>query len=333
MPREIVAGRDNEPYAQKTELGWGVIGNVSRSRRDLEENKRELAHVTHRTVTRSVSDFNVFDSKTCYFTLRTTAKELINPVQVRQMMESDFSERKSAEQPMSLDDKKFMQKMKQGIRQGKDGQYEMPLLFRDEEPRMSNNRSVAMHRLVKLKSRLENDEQYRNDYVAFMNDLIEKKYAERVPEQQLPTNRVQQIREYTSPSQWHYIESKANPADDASRGLSAQDLISDPRWLSGPDFLWKAKIDRTQVEVPRLCENDPEVRKVRSLATQATAAEMRTIPQRLEYFSDWHHAKRAIAVCRKFLKHLKGTRKFRTESTKDTYPVLATAKCERVTPS
>ena len=104
-------------------------------------------------------------------------------------------------------------------------------------------------------------------------------------------NRVQQIREYTSPSQWHYIESKANPADDASRGLSAQDLISDPRWLSGPNFLWKAEIGLTQVEVPRPSENDPEVRKVRSLATQVTAAEMRTIPQRLEYFSDWHQVK------------------------------------------
>ena len=107
---------------------------------------------------------------------------------MRQMMESDFSERKSTEQPMSLDDKKFMQKMKQGIRQGNDGHYEMPLPFRDEEPRMLDNRSLAMHRLAKLKTRLENDEQYHNDYVAFMKDLIEKKYAERVPEQQLPTN-------------------------------------------------------------------------------------------------------------------------------------------------
>ena len=105
-----------------------------------------------------------------------------------------------------------------------------------------------------------------------------------------------------SPSQWHYIKGKANPVDDASRGLSAQDLISDPQWLFGPDFLWKAEIGLTQVEVPRLSENDPEGRKVRSLATQATAAEMQTIPQRLEYFSHWHHAKRAIAVCRKFLK-------------------------------
>ena len=30
-------------------------------------------------------------------------------------------------------------------------------------------------------------------------------------------NRVQQIRDHTSPKQWHYVESSTNPADDASR--------------------------------------------------------------------------------------------------------------------
>ena len=57
----------------------------------------------------------------------------------------------------------------------------MPLPFR-EEPDMPNNKSFALHRLAKLKTRLENNEQYRKDYVAFMNDLVSKKYAERVPE-------------------------------------------------------------------------------------------------------------------------------------------------------
>ena len=50
MPREIIAGRDNEPYAQKTELGWGIIGNVSRSELDFKESEHEPTHVTHRTV-------------------------------------------------------------------------------------------------------------------------------------------------------------------------------------------------------------------------------------------------------------------------------------------
>jgi hypothetical protein len=61
----------------------------------------------------------------------------------------------------------------------------MPLPFREEEPKMPNNKFLALHRLAKLKTRLENNEQYRKDYVAFMNDLVSKKYVERVPEKEL----------------------------------------------------------------------------------------------------------------------------------------------------
>ena len=180
MPREIIVGRDNEPYTQKTDLGWSIIGNVSRSRLDLKESEHEP---THRTVAHSSNDFKALDSKTYYFTLRTTAKELINLAQVRQMV-NWTSERKSTEHRMSPDDKKFMQKMKQGIHQGEDGHYEMPLPFREEQPRMPNNRSLAIHRLTRNKNRLENHEQCHNDYVAFMNDMIERKYTEQVSEKE-----------------------------------------------------------------------------------------------------------------------------------------------------
>ena len=47
-------------------------------------------------------------------------------------------------------------------------------------------------------------------------------------------NRVQQIREHTVPDQWKYIEGKKNPADEASRGLSPNDLLQSSRSLRGP---------------------------------------------------------------------------------------------------
>jgi hypothetical protein len=59
----------------------------------------------------------------------------------------------------------------------------MPLPFREEEPNMPNNKFLALHQLAKLKTRVENNEQYRKDYVAFMNYLVSKKYAERVPKE------------------------------------------------------------------------------------------------------------------------------------------------------
>ncbi|CAB4033463.1 Hypothetical predicted protein [Paramuricea clavata] len=44
-------------------------------------------------------------------------------------------------------------------------------------------------------------------------------------------NRVQQIRDHSSKDQWNYVESKLNPADEASRGLKACDIVSDSRLL------------------------------------------------------------------------------------------------------
>ena len=49
-------------------------------------------------------------------------------------------------------------------------------------------------------------------------------------------NRVQEIRENTSPKQWHYIPTKENPADIASRGSGAQALIDSS--LCSPPRRW-----------------------------------------------------------------------------------------------
>jgi len=51
-------------------------------------------------------------------------------------------------------------------------------------------------------------------------------------------NWLQQIQDRTSPNQWHYVDTKLNPADHASRGLSAQGLLKS-NWIIGPTFLLK----------------------------------------------------------------------------------------------
>ena len=47
-------------------------------------------------------------------------------------------------------------------------------------------------------------------------------------------NRIQQIHEITNVSQWRYVPSKMNPADDASRGLDANKNRSSSKWFKGP---------------------------------------------------------------------------------------------------
>ena len=54
-------------------------------------------------------------------------------------------------------------------------------------------------------------------------------------------NRVAAIRERSLPTQWKYVESKLNPADDASRGLEVDAVVDSNRWTKGPDFLWQSE--------------------------------------------------------------------------------------------
>ena len=50
-------------------------------------------------------------------------------------------------------------------------------------------------------------------------------------------NGVQHIRDRSDPEQWHHVSGKDNPADEASRSLTASQLHNNKKWLSGPDFL------------------------------------------------------------------------------------------------
>ena len=113
-------------------------------------------------------------------------------------------------------------------------------------------------------------------------------------------NRVQLIRNFSDPSQWRYVETKENPADDASRGLDAKTMIEQQRWLRGPEFLWQPEKE-WPVQPPsfgELSTEDPEVKKqVNACATAITdQAPEATVTKLLQHFSDWYRLKKAVAV-------------------------------------
>ena len=83
-------------------------------------------------------------------------------------------------------------------------------------------------------------------------------------------NRVQQIRDLTDPNAWFYVDTNNNPADEASRGLTTKQLVEGSLWLTGPEFLWRSGLCKPEnVELPRLQDSDPEVKKVSVLTTKA----------------------------------------------------------------
>jgi hypothetical protein len=118
-------------------------------------------------------------------------------------------------------------------------------------------------------------------------------------------NRVQQIRNVTSPEQWNYVESEDNPADDASRGLTAEQLVGNTRWLKGPSFLWDPDFQLPTQQQWTPADGDPEVKKAKSFATRTAETQCSSMLDRLNYFSCWYRAKRAIANCTNLKNRLK----------------------------
>ena len=91
-------------------------------------------------------------------------------------------------------------------------------------------------------------------------------------------NRVQLIQEATSVDQWRHVDTELNPADDASRGLSASEFLRS-RWTLGPEFLWKDKdqwprdAHATSQSTNELSQQDPEVKRVTVLAAAVMKSE------------------------------------------------------------
>ena len=110
-----------------------------------------------------------------------------------QLYEHDFNEPASGEicrgwprcgrsniNAPSQEDKMFLTIMDNECRLV-DGHYQLPLPFRNAGVVMPNNRAQALHRIAGLKKRFSRDSVFQREYIAFMNDIIDKGYAIKVP--------------------------------------------------------------------------------------------------------------------------------------------------------
>ena len=59
----------------------------------------------------------------------------------------------------------------------KDGQYQIPLPFRQEDVRLLCNKYQAAQRLSYLKRKFDKNEKFKADYIRFMEEIIAKGYA------------------------------------------------------------------------------------------------------------------------------------------------------------
>ena len=106
-------------------------------------------------------------------------------------------------------------------------------------------------------------------------------------------NRVAIIRDSSDPSQWRYISTEQNPADDCSRGMPVEKFIVNTRWFTGPKFLKEPESVWPIKQEVNLGPDDPEIRKcvtVNATMTDETAA---ALDKLFRHYSDWYNLRRA----------------------------------------
>lgn len=113
-------------------------------------------------------------------------------------------------------------------------------------------------------------------------------------------NRVAEIQELTINDQWRHINSKDNPADCLSRGITSQEILNHSLWWEGPKFLVEIS-NLDIVDTRDVIENLPEQRKVTLSQT--------IVEPIVDWFrfSKFGRLQRAIAYCLRFGKNSKGT--------------------------
>ena len=154
VPRRVITGKDDEPFAILTDLGWSIVG----------------CSAPH-------SDSQLLNSH-CH---RVTVKELpaVTPMDAIRILETDFRDTQGDNKTVSQEDLIFLDKLKKNIKTNKHGHYEMPLPFR-ERPCLPDNKQLAAVRLSHLKRKFIANESYKKDYINYMKDIIERGDAEEV---------------------------------------------------------------------------------------------------------------------------------------------------------
>ena len=117
------------------------------------------------------------------FAMETETKDVGIKQMLHRMYAADFNHHcpsKKGEDmtELSVGDRSFMTLMeKECSNEGK--HYKLPLPLRVHDEMFPDNRSMAEVRLKNLKKRFNRDKEYHEDYRRFIEDMAQKRYAEK----------------------------------------------------------------------------------------------------------------------------------------------------------
>lgn len=150
------------PYAQRLPLGWVILGQVCLGN----------AHITD----------NVNVKKT--FILPNGRPSLLEPCESKLKISENLFQRTLQDEKlgMSMDDKAFLQIMDSSFTKDGDGHWVAPLPFREDRPRLPDNREQALRRAKTLDLSLPRNPMKREHVQEFMRKILDRGHAEPAPQ-------------------------------------------------------------------------------------------------------------------------------------------------------
>lgn len=159
-PEEVIRSVKDGPYAVRTVLGWTVNG-------PLRENIRSWSKDGHPQI--QMNRISVARLEELWM----------------QQFKYDFPENAQGEQfEMSKEDQLFMDRVTTSTKRV-NGHYSIGLPLKNKDVKMPNNKAMAEQRALNMRRKLQRNQTFREEYVSFMNQVINKGYAVKVPDEEL----------------------------------------------------------------------------------------------------------------------------------------------------
>ena len=129
-------------------------------------------------------------------------------------------------------------------------------------------------------------------------------------------NRIELIREHSEAEQWHYVNTKENPADYVSRGISMGNRDKVEQWILGPKFLWEPEDTwNTNTKTPAINPEDPELKKVVHVNQIVVDTDVLSVLE--NHASTWSKTVRIVVLMMLFVKKLRTKKRQRKIITSD----------------
>ncbi|XP_072554180.1 uncharacterized protein [Paramormyrops kingsleyae] len=184
-----ISGPHDEPFAQKLDLGWVIVGNVCLGG----VHKTIMVNAFHTNVTERGRPTlfkpcpNLFNIKEKPFGIQipyanTPQSSDRNSCVADHLGCCVFEQTKNDYHvSLSIEDNAFMKIMKEGMKKDVNNRWTAPLPFKSPRPRLPNNRPQAMNRLMSLIRNFDQKPEMRDHFIAFMEKIFQNGHAEIAP--------------------------------------------------------------------------------------------------------------------------------------------------------